>query len=224
MINTITDEILGEKVKEQINAIWKARAKQGKKIPYVVEEAAFNSIILSSISRWIMDNEAYEWFAVSEPEIKRYGSKGYADIMLFSSKEVHYFELKGASYNGTNPLIDVKNTVKSLNDAQVQIDGISWAFNEKWYEFNADIKVGWCIGMICSFRNEHGNTNYRDIEEEIFKIQKESNSKRKLYIFATEHFNSIRYNQYPILTDGEDRLSNDGYFIIGYRYEMKNKE
>lgn len=150
MINTITDEILGEKVKEQINAIWKTRAKQGKKIPYVVEEAAFNSIILSSISRWIMDNEAYEWFAVSEPEIKRYSSKGYADIMLFSTDEVHYFELKAACYNGGKALTDVRNALNALNYAQVQVDGISPAFNEKWYEFKAHKKVGWCIGMICS--------------------------------------------------------------------------
>lgn len=221
MIINITNDMLNGHLKEQINKIWHECALKEGKIPYIVEEAAFSSIVLSSIYHWIKEQDRYDWFALSEAQVKRFNGKGYVDILLFTDGEAHFFELKGACYGASNGRKDVANILNALEYAKYQASGIDPRLNEEWYKFEAKIKHTWCIGMLCSIVSADGSSNYQEIKSAIIEEQNMKNDSLQtdtLKIFATEQFVS---DKYPIITDKNKEYSNDGYFIVGYNYPME---
>lgn len=220
MKNIIRD-IIENYLSKRIEGIWESCSKIGIKIPYTVEEAGFNSLLLASIYDYIKEKEEGFSFAVSEAAIERYGDNGCrGDIIWYRENEVCYFELKGSCYGARRVNTDVENAKKSMDYAKYQLDGINYKKNENWYyqyedldlgDKNIQNRYGCCLGMIQSIVKD-GKSNYNQIEE---LLEKNEN----IQVF---HKHKFLNEKLPMITDGNIRYENDGYFIIGNVYEMKN--
>lgn len=217
-MKSIVDKILKDILSEKINNVWKACSKTGIKIPYTVEEAGFNSLLLASIYEYIKEFESEEYsFAVSEATIERYGNKRCrADIIWYRKEAVCYFELKGSCYGEVSSSTDVSNCKKSIDYANYQLQGINYKNNEEWYykyeEGNLlpENRYGCCLAMIQSINND-GKSNFNEIKEELGK-------NKEIHIFYSKLFDD---DKLPIITDGDKKYKNDGYFIIGYMNKMQ---
>ncbi|GAA0180448.1 hypothetical protein SH2C18_31380 [Clostridium sediminicola] len=208
----IIREIIGQYLNKKINKIWAICSKTGHKIPYIVEEAGFNSLLISSIYKYIEENEQEFSFAVSEASIERNGSKGCrGDIIWYREENICYFELKGSCYGASSGVTDVKNAKKALDYAKYQLQGINCVVNEEWYKVKANNRYFCNLAMLQSI-NRDGESNYDQIKEE---LQKNDDIK----IFSMNKFSN---GNLPIITDGKIEYKNDGYFIIGNIYNMEN--
>ncbi len=204
----IIEDLVGKYLKEKLNNNWMANQINKSKLPYIVEEAVFNSFLLASIYKYIEEQKIYLGFAVSEAQIERYNSKGYADIIFYDQEDMYYFELKGSCYGSSSAKQDVRNAIKGLDYAKLQVEGINYNKNEEWYKIKPHNRYGGCLSMIQSTVN-NGKSNF-------FGIEKELNNSN-VTIFHKEKF---EYSQYPIITDKDKIYENDGYFIIGYLCEV----
>lgn len=220
-MKNIIGDIIENYLSKRIEELWEQCSKIGIKIPYTVEEAGFNSLLLTSIYDYIKEKEKGFSFAVSEAPIERYGDKGCrGDIIWYRENEVYYFELKGSCYGGSSAHADVKNAEKSMNYAKYQLEGINYKKNEKWYyqyedsdisNINIQNRYGCCLGMIQSIIKD-GKSNYNEIEK---LLEKNEN----IDVFHKHKFFSKKLS---LITDGDAQYKNDGYFIIGNVYEMIN--
>lgn len=218
-MKSIIRNIIGNYLSKRIEGIWESCLKISIKIPYTVEEAGFNSLLLASIYDYIKEKEEGFSFAVSEAAIERYGDKGCrGDIIWYRENEVCYFELKGSCYGGKHVNTDVENAKKSMDYAKYQLDGINYKLNENWYyqyedsrDKNIQNRYGCCLGMIQSIIKD-GKSNYSEIEK---ILEKDEN----IEVF---YKNKFRNEKLSLVTDGDKRYKNDGYFIIGNVNEMTN--
>lgn len=198
---------------KRIEKIWGICVKTGMKIPYTVEEAGFNSLLLASIDEYIGECEQDYSFAVSEAGIERSGKNGCrCDIIWYKEDDVCYFELKGSCYGSKKTETDIKNAIIVLNEAKKQLKEINYYENEKWYRIEPNNRYGCCLAMIQSIIKEDGKSNYNEIKEKL-----EGNN--EINIFYMHRFCDEKL---PMMTDGDKKYKNDGYFIIGNVDNMKN--
>lgn len=208
----IVRDIVENYLSKKIEHTWEVCSKLGIKIPYTVEEAGFNSLLLASIYDYIEKNEKGYSFPVSEAAIERYGNKGCrGDIIWYREEDVCYFELKGSCYGGSRANLDIENAEKSLDYAKYQLDGIDYEKNEKWYYKYEDSdksiqqRYGCCLAMIQSIIKKDGDSNYNEIKEQLEK-------NNEIQIFYIHQFSKEKL---AMMTDGDEKYRNDGYFIIG---------
>ena len=196
----------------KMEEIWKACLHKNKRIPYVVEEAGFNSLLLSCIYDFVSKNEKYESFAVSEAIVIRSGgTKGRCDIIWYIDDEAYYLELKGACFGSNSVKTDIKNSLNSICHAKEQVKSIDYSQNEKWYNFNPAKRYGCCLSTIHSITHDE-RTTFEEISQIISEKVESEERYRGLKVFKSKYFKS---NEYPIIYDGSEPYKNDGFFIIG---------
>ena len=215
----IVKHVVENYLSKKIEHTWEVCSKTGIKIPYTVEEAGFNSLLLASIYDYIEKNEKGYSFPVSEAYIERSGtSRCRCDIIWYREADVYYFELKGSFYGNKDAETDINKAISKLKKAKEQLRGINYCENERWYYKYEDSdksiqqRYGYCLAMIQSIIKKDGESNYNEIKKQLEKND-------KIKIFYKHQFSKEKL---AMMTDGDNTYRNDGYFIIGNVYDMEN--
>lgn len=214
------EEVLKTYFKTRIETIWKSSAVEGRKLPYAVEEPAFNSFLLASIYDFVKDQGLYSSFAISEGEVKRNGRKGYCDIVWYTEQAIYYLELKGSSFGAPNAETDLSNAVKSVEYARQQILAIDPAQNEEWYRRKGPPRVGVALSLIQSTGKE-GQASSIETNFKVLDALCSTHLKGDIQCLARQSFLAQRL---PIITDGSREYVNDGYFVIGTVFPLVRAE
>lgn len=220
----IIERMIEENLAERITNIWKVCSGTTIKIPYTVEEAGFNSILLASIYTYIDKHEANVFsFPISESEIQRTEGKGRSDIIWYREKEACYFELKGSVFGGGYAKTDVNNTKKALKIAKEQLNSTKCQINEAYYykwenKSNASSikRYGCNLAMVQSVLGKDGTSKFDELKQLLLEEKNEGNI-NILY--------PIKFEGTSFMTDNDKDYKNDGCFLIGnfYEYDSDNK-
>ncbi len=191
--------------------------KLDKKIPYVTEEAAFNSLLTGCIHQYIVMRQEYSSFVISEGIVKRRDIvekeyTGRCDIVWYINDIVFYIELKGAIYKNDTGDWHVKTAENACAEARKQIDSIvksshndtAQVPNEDWYNFKPGKRYGCYLTMIYSTINSNKESNFAEIKQSLKKTENAPD------ILVEQHF-----DQFALVTDSKKKYDTDGYFVVG---------
>ena len=120
--DSIIKEVI-DNLTQRLKMIWHTKAPQQEILPYAVQEAVLNSLLLGSIYSYLWDKADFSSFAVSEYKVPRKDEEmGRGDLFWYLYPDtICYFEVKGSFYKYPTSKSCVNAAISYLEEAKNQV-------------------------------------------------------------------------------------------------------